>query len=92
MWSRSGRLATWAEGSSLYLFDGQTSRRIATLTTPIARPRFAHADRAIEFEMGEGLYRYDVATRSMPPGGAIQARQRMVPCRTASSGCSSPNA
>ena len=74
VWSRSGRLATWAEGSSLYLFDGAATRRIATLAGPIARPRFARADGAVEFEVGEGLYRYGVT------GGGIElVAIRVVP-------------
>ena len=32
------------------------------------------------------------ATSSIPPAGAIHDRQRTVPCRTASLGCSSPRA
>lgn len=66
-WSRSGRLATWADGPSLYFFDGSVTRKIVTLTVAIARPRFARTDAAIEFEAGETLYRYDVAGGDLGP-------------------------
>ena len=84
-WSRSSRQAAWADGSSLYLFDGTTTRRIATLTVPIVRPRFARADAAIEFEADETLYRYDLGAGSLAaiairatvdhPAGTEAARQ-----------------
>ena len=66
-WSHSGRLATWADGPSLYLFDGSATRKIVTLTGTLARPRFVRADAAIEFEAGETLYRYEVAGGGLGP-------------------------
>ncbi len=66
-WSRSGTSATWAQGNSVYLFDGAQARKVATLTSPAARLRFARADGAIEFEAGESLYRYDLAAGSLAP-------------------------
>lgn len=79
VWSRSGRSATWTEGNSLYLFDGAGTRKVATLASPLTRPRFAGADGAIEFETAESLYRYDVAKGSLAPIASRVAVNRPAP-------------
>jgi len=68
VWSKDARLASWVDGSSLFLFDPATrpaSQRIVTLSAPLRTPRFAEQDKAIHFEMGEALYRFELATRTV---------------------------
>ena len=68
VWSSDGHLASWVDGASLFLFDPAarpTSQRIVTLNAPLRDPRFAEQGRAIHFEMGEGLYRFELATRTI---------------------------
>ena len=64
-WSSDGTRAAWVDGASLFLFSPEgrpTVRRVVTLAAPLARPRFAERDGAIHFEMGEALYRFELAT------------------------------
>jgi dipeptidyl aminopeptidase/acylaminoacyl peptidase len=68
VWGAGGSLATWVDGASLFLFDPSTrpaTQRIVTLSAPLRAPRFAERDQAIHFEMGEGLYRFELATRTI---------------------------
>ena len=67
-WSGDGRQATWSSGANLLLFDPASqpsTRRVVTLSAPLRDPRFAEQGRAIHFEMGESLYRFELATRAI---------------------------
>ena len=67
-WSSDGRQATWTDGGSLFLFDPASrpgTQRLLTLSTALRDARFAEQNRAIHFEMGEGLYRVEVATKTV---------------------------
>jgi dipeptidyl aminopeptidase/acylaminoacyl peptidase len=65
-WSRDGRLAAWARQGRVYLYDasrrGESAiRSVAQGPQPARRVRVAHGGRAVDFMMGEDLYRYEVA-------------------------------
>lgn len=69
-WNGAGTRAAWVRGASLYLFDrgaSPTVRRVVTLASPLADPRFAAADSAIDFTAGETLYRYRLASGTVGP-------------------------
>ncbi|HKP30699.1 MAG TPA: prolyl oligopeptidase family serine peptidase, partial [Gemmatimonadales bacterium] len=68
IWTGDSRLASWVDGASLFLFDPSaqpTIQRIVTLSAALRTPRFAEQGRAIYFEMGEELYRFEIATRTL---------------------------
>ena len=70
VWDSDGRRATWVDGTSLFLFDPSAqpnSQRVATLGVALRDPRFAEQNRAIHFEMGESLYRFEISARTIAP-------------------------
>ena len=90
VWSSDGRQAVWVDGASLFLFDPTAraiGQRVVTLSEPLRAPRFAEQGRAIHFEMGEGLYRFElvtgtialVATRAtLDKSGGTEAARRLA--------------
>ena len=67
-WSNDERRATWIRNGAVYLFDeaaDPATRRVVSLDRPARSPRFTSNGEAIDFEVGETLYRYRIATGSV---------------------------
>lgn len=63
-WSRDGRLAAWTWRGRLVAWDaarreGDPLRVVAVGAQPVRRVRVAHSGRAIDYMLGEDLYRWD---------------------------------
>ena len=79
-WNPARTRAAWSNGGALYLW-GPATRRVAMLDGTVSQLRFADHGRALDFMIGESLYRYEVE------GGALQVMATRVtvdrPARTA---------
>jgi len=77
-WSPDGRMAVWERGGSVYLYQAGATpsvRAVATLSAPARSVRFAAGGGAVDFEVEEALYRYDVGRGSV----SVIARVETVP-------------
>ena len=76
-WSRDGRVAAWADGGSLLVYDGgrrgEGVRRLLTLSAGIRRPLTSADGSRIQFSVAEDLYTYDLST-----GRVWQVTQKYV--------------
>lgn len=69
-WSRDGRLGAWAANGKLYLYDparrgSDAVRAVAQGAAPPRNVRVAASGHAVDFMMGEDLYRYDIAAGAL---------------------------
>jgi hypothetical protein len=63
-WSADGQRATWVREGSVYLFDGGAevaTQRVASLERSAEQARMTADGQAIDFEVGEALYRYRIS-------------------------------
>jgi dipeptidyl aminopeptidase/acylaminoacyl peptidase len=91
-WSANGRIAAWASDGGVFLYEAvrpaaSATRRIVTGAQPARNVRVTPTGHAVDFLMGEDLYRYEIGAGTLrrltrivrrPTDGRTEAQRWLV--------------